>query len=436
MPFPDLYRILEKDFTQIGASANVYLETLSLGAQNAVTGWYAKTFVETTIKGLILPKGLSLTLLKYGLQVMYDAVFITKTAVVEGDEIKDLNDDRYLVVGVLPRKILDQTPFYVAQLQLLEWSQRRIEGGAYLSWTGANSIFERARRFYEQNGRASATVTLKALYLTDQNSETGWYKKYSYDDVAITVIIVQGDTKLQLSNVGLLPQKTITGYTLNEVVEGDGIVGDDWREYLVKGVTPHLLGDRLAFLELDLAYLGTNIGGGFTTSLLPGGEIMNCTDVRACLEGDYTSYAVYDSFNDTDIDGLDTCAAWINSLETKAVLVTAGGTSRMKTYDIENKTLGSSSAIHSNEFYNSASLGWRFNETILNTYMAIIETGTLDLLIYKNGALLQRLTLASLSLFPDLVYTISFSPHGKYIFLTGYRLPSPYPKGWVVLVGS
>jgi len=435
MPFPDLYRILEKDFTQIGASANVYLETLSLGAQNAVTGWYAKTFVETTIKGLILPKGLSLTLLKYGLQVMYDAVFITKTAVVEGDEIKDLNDDRYLVVGVLPRKILDQTPFYVAQLQLLEWSQRRIEGGAYLSWTGANSIFERARRFYEQNGRASATVTLKALYLTDQNSETGWYKKYSYDDVAITVIIVQGDTKLQLSNVGLLPQKTITGYTLNEVVEGDGIVGDDWREYLVKGVTPHLLGDRLAFLELDLAYLGTNIGGGFTTSLLPGGEIMNCTDVRACLEGVYSTWTVYDSFDDALIVTANQAGAYTNCLETKAILITVSTSNYLQVYDIDAKTLSSSTRIYTApyDFANAATLSWIHKQTLLNTYIAFIDYTTDSLIIYKNGTLLQTITLATLGL--TVISSTSFSPRGKYIFITGTRVASGN-KGWVVLVGS
>jgi len=435
MPFPDLYRILEKDFTQIGASANVYLETLSLGAQNAVTGWYAKTFVETTIKGLILPKGLSLTLLKYGLQVMYDAVFITKTAVVEGDEIKDLNDDRYLVVGVLPRKILDQTQFYVAQLQLLEWSQRRIEGGAYLAWTGPNSIFERAHRFYEQNGLASATVTLKALYLGDQDSETGWYKKYSYDDVPITVIIVQGDTKLQLSNVGLLPQKTITGYTLDKVVEGDGIVGDDWREYLVKGVTPHLLGDRLAFLELDLAYLGTNWGGGYESSLLPGGEVMNCTDVRACLEGNYSTYAVYDSFDDATLDYALLASARANCLETKAILLTTTSTYYMKVYDIDAKTVSSSIELEANDYPDVYTVGCTFQQTLLNTYAAFIQKTTSSLLIYKNGVLLQTLTLTDLGLSSILAWAVSFSPRGKYIFITGTRVASGN-KGWVVLVGS
>ena len=425
MPFPDLYRILEKDFTQIGASAQVYLETLWLGAQNAVTGWYAKTFAETSIKGLIVPKGLSLTLLKYGLQVMYDAVFITKTAILEGDEIKDLNDDRYLVVGVLPRKILDQTQFYVAQLQLLEWSQRRIEGGAYLAWTGPYSIFERAHRFYEQNGLASATVTLKALYLGDQDSETGWYKKYSYDDVPITVIIVQGDTKLQLSNVGLLPQKTITGYTLDEVVEGDGIVGDDWREYLVKGVTPHLLGDRLAFLELDLAYLGTNWGGGYESSLLPGGEVMNCTDVRACLEGDYSTWAnQWEKAQNADW-GVTNNAALMHITtydDADKLLLTFGDYALVAFVVLSTGTLDSyvSPTISFNNYpgiynYTPTSIRGKYWAGVINDGASAI------LKIYKEGTLVQSIDLtALLSWAKTAAIGVAINENGKYIAAQNY----------------
>jgi len=152
-------------------------------------------------------------------------------------------------------------------------------------------------------------------------------------------------------------------------------------------------------------------------------------------EGAYTSYAVYDSFDDSDMSTYyNQCAAWVNCLETKAILFTANAFNYIKTYDIDTKTLGSHVDVDYN-FASSATLGHRFKQTFLNTYAAFIESSTRDILIYKNGVLLQRLTLTEIGLELVTYFSISFSPRGKYIFLAGKRSATLNP-GWVVLKGT
>jgi hypothetical protein len=253
MPFPDLYLILEKDFTQIGASAHVYLETLTLGAQDPDTGWYERTFAETDLQALIIPKGLSFLALKHGLHVQYDAIAVTKTVALEGDELYDQNGDRYVINSVVAHRILDQVQFYEHQMQLQMPSERRMESGSYLKWTGPNSIFERAKRFYEQNGIASSTATLYPLTLNNQSSVTGWFQRVTLSTTPITLLVVQGPGKLLVNKIGFYSQYQVTGFTLDNVVEGDSVGTPDGSKYLVKTVTPQLLGDRVAFFTLELA---------------------------------------------------------------------------------------------------------------------------------------------------------------------------------------
>ena len=172
-----------------------------------------------------------------------------------------------------------------------------------------------------------------------------------------------------------------------------------------------------------------------TGYLLPGGEVMNCTDVRACLEGDYSTYAVYDSFDDATLDYALLASARANCLETKAILLTTTSTYYMKVYDIDAKTVSSSIELEANDYPDVYTVGCTFQQTLLNTYAAFIQKTTSSLLIYKNGVLLQTLTLTDLGLSSILAWAVSFSPRGKYIFITGTRVASGN-KGWVVLVGS
>ena len=153
-------------------------------------------------------------------------------------------------------------------------------------------------------------------------------------------------------------------------------------------------------------------------------------------EGTYTSYTVYDSFDDTEI-GDPTCssAAWINCLETKAILITCSTTDNLKVYDIDTKTKGASTLLSPYDLYTSSTLGWCFKQTFLNTYVAFFENTTYNLLIYKNGVLLQTLTPTDLGLKSMGYNSVSFSPRGKYIIITGTRIASSL-KGWVVLKGT
>lgn len=152
-------------------------------------------------------------------------------------------------------------------------------------------------------------------------------------------------------------------------------------------------------------------------------------------EGAYTSYAIYDSFDDADIALSSHSAAWVNCLETKAILIIITSTKLIKVYDIDAKTLGSSTELSSIDLYSNDMMDWIFKKTFLNTYAAFIEVTTESLLIYKNGVLLQTITLTNLGLTSWWSGTVSFSPRGKYIFLTGIRTASGN-KGWVVLKGT
>ena len=152
-------------------------------------------------------------------------------------------------------------------------------------------------------------------------------------------------------------------------------------------------------------------------------------------ERTYTSYAVYDSFDDTDISYVERACALINCLETKAILITRNAQVYLKVYDIDNKTVSSSTELESSEFYTSTVLAWIHKQTFLNTYAAFIEKTTTNLLIYKDGVLIQTLTPTDLGITVGSLSSVSFSPRGKYIFLTGTRTASGN-SGWVVLKGS
>jgi len=130
-----------------------------------------------------------------------------------------------------------------------------------------------------------------------------------------------------------------------------------------------------------------------TGYLLPGGEVMNCTDVQACLEGVYSTWTVYDSFDDALIVTANQAGAYTNCQETKAILITVSTSNYLQVYDIDAKTLSSSTRIYtaSYDFANAATLSWIHKQTLLNTYIAFIDYTTDSLIIYKNGTLLQTI---------------------------------------------
>ena len=76
---------------------------LSLGAIDDVTGWYAKSFSETEIEMIIVPKGSFFTVLGMGFYARHTLTGYTQDAVVEGDKIKDSADIYYEIKTVEDR---------------------------------------------------------------------------------------------------------------------------------------------------------------------------------------------------------------------------------------------------------------------------------------------------------------------------------------------
>ena len=115
-----LYDQLLAKVTALGASVAVTHYTLSLGAQDAVTGIPAKTFsAGSSIDMIILGKGAQQLLTGSGIYVKTDAVGFTKTAVSQGEKIKDANNLYYIVESVVPNPIGDIVIFYTVNLTYL-----------------------------------------------------------------------------------------------------------------------------------------------------------------------------------------------------------------------------------------------------------------------------------------------------------------------------
>jgi hypothetical protein len=110
--FSRLYRAWIRKNLSVAAT----LHTLSLGAADAVTGWYAKSFADTTINVVVIPKSQQSTLTGTGIYIRYDAVGFTDSAVKEGDEITDAQSIRYLVESVVPNGRGSKLDFYTLQL--------------------------------------------------------------------------------------------------------------------------------------------------------------------------------------------------------------------------------------------------------------------------------------------------------------------------------
>jgi hypothetical protein len=152
-------------------------------------------------------------------------------------------------------------------------------------------------------------------------------------------------------------------------------------------------------------------------------------------EGTYSTYAIYDSFDDDLTLYAENTDALINCLDTKAILIKYYTHWRIQVYDIDAKTLGTITELSNFDLGNTITGRPIFKQTFLNTYVAIIERTTNNLLIYKDGALLQTLTPTELGITAGTLFKISFSPRGKYIFLAGERSASGH-NGWVVLKGT
>ena len=150
--------------------------------------------------------------------------------------------------------------------------------------------------------------------------------------------------------------------------------------------------------------------------------------VISMLEGDYSTWTIYDSFDepDTVCGSIDTGLAVFNRIETK-VLLMANDTDIVKTYTIASKSI-TSNLIPLATIY----VGYeRRLSSAYGTYFVLYESG--KLYVFKNGIKLMEITDTDLGL--NEIYGAAFSPKGKYIAVSGERTATT-TDGWVILVGT
>jgi len=159
------------------------------------------------------------------------------------------------------------------------------------------------------------------------------------------------------------------------------------------------------------------------------------------LEGDYTNWAVYDSFDDANISN----SAWyqyavVNRAETVVLLIDREGLGARK-YVISTKTLGAlvDEYVFPGVFAGSdVDLGTTLS--LQGTYVcALVRVAGITkgngVAVWKNGDLIKTFTAADLGLDANEVYSVSISWTGKYLVVSGTRTATAN-YGWVVLVGS
>ena len=156
------------------------------------------------------------------------------------------------------------------------------------------------------------------------------------------------------------------------------------------------------------------------------------------LEGDYSDWIIYDSFDDTNVvaSRYDNYGV-VNKDETVILLIGVGNLTA-KLYTIATKTLGP--AMSDYDFppiqYPGSVEGTTLS--IQGTYVCGLVTGTLHgngIAVWKDGVIIKTFSAADLGLTANAVYSVSISKSGKYIVVSGTRSATG-DRGWVVLVGE
>lgn len=157
------------------------------------------------------------------------------------------------------------------------------------------------------------------------------------------------------------------------------------------------------------------------------------------LEGDFSDWTVYDRFVDDDAQQtLFGNYAIVNEDEDKILLIDAMNL-LIRSYDIPTKVL----TEPAHEYWLPGMQGQNTQEgaikSVLGTYMVSLIYGANvrgnGVRVHKNGALVKTLTEADMGITANRVVTVSISPSGKYIIVSGW-LTAEADMGWVVLEGS
>jgi hypothetical protein len=112
---------------------SVTLKTLTLGAQDTVTGWYAESYANTTITMNIAVKGSSRVQTVLGYHNKYEYSGLTSAIVHVGDQITDEYGDTYKIIQVTayPTKRLTAFNYSVCALVKKEYANRPTTSGTW-----------------------------------------------------------------------------------------------------------------------------------------------------------------------------------------------------------------------------------------------------------------------------------------------------------------
>ena len=163
--------------------------------------------------------------------------------------------------------------------------------------------------------------------------------------------------------------------------------------------------------------------------------------VPVVLEGDYSTWTIYDSFDDADVYAYSYYQyAVVNKDETIILLVDREYLGARK-YVIATKTLGAldSEYVFAGLFAGADSdpgtaISIQGSYAVALIRVAGYTTGN-GIVVWKNGDLIKTMTATNLGFNTNQVYSVSISKSGKYIVVSGTRTATGN-KGWVVLAGS
>jgi len=97
---PNWDRMLQRLKAVGGISADVTRRALELGTRNSTTGWRAKTYTESTIEGVLIPRSSGQIASAAGTYVRTDALFITADGLWSDEELEDTHGKFWKVVAV------------------------------------------------------------------------------------------------------------------------------------------------------------------------------------------------------------------------------------------------------------------------------------------------------------------------------------------------
>ena len=184
-------------------SANLTRRALSLGARDDKTGWCAKQWTETTIKGILLEAGQSVRMGDFGYTARYPHTLLSPSAVVEDDEVKDANNKYYHVESVKQLWTLDRFDGYASNLVKVDpHYDREATSGTW--HTDSDSIVTDVRNrmktwldyptwlptIYEDNGSTAASRIVMFA-----KPDYSWWREFVTNSVDAIAYVEQVDCK-------------------------------------------------------------------------------------------------------------------------------------------------------------------------------------------------------------------------------------------------